>query len=611
MSDTLRTRWWQAALLTVCVGVTGCGVPDSGPPVVQESMPQSGIGVERYEEPTAVPQPTDANTPEEAVELYFHAATGDWEVLEDQVSQFMTTDGRAQWQPSETATIVRVDQQPQRLSSSPEDVSVRVTGQVVGEYTRTGQVIAQPPSEFFYEFHLRLESTRTGVAWRITNPPRGYLLSVRAMENDDYFEPMPLYFAGRGRDILVPDTRYMPQTLEYAKRRSLLVEWLLDGPSPWLANVVDSRFPTETQLVGNVVLDDHTVIVNLSSEAQTAERYDLLYAQLVWTLRPLIPESLEIRIGNRAVTVHEESRQRPADYLEMNAAHREPMNGYFVNADGSVEPEAEDGILPNVLRLPSEEGEAINTSVVSAALDLGLTNAALVRDTGEGPRLWIGNASHTLNPEEGVASYREVDLSAWNPQRLGRPIWVRGPADKRAVLLLVDGHLTVVDAATTQAQRVSIPSLDGRIDAFSVAPDGFRLALVADGQIYRASLQQGAELVVGDPELVTHLITDATDVAWSRQDNLVISGVYAGVNGPIAGIWEITIDGVFPKPVPVSARRVPQGLASWTDNPNASSVRGAVLFEQDGQIYEAHSADVTGPGGRPTPVEGTNPFFPT
>ena len=584
-----------AVALLVATALAGCGVQDSGGPVV-DGTPHAMVGGESNLQELPPLRPEDASDSKQAVELYFQAASTDWSRLGESVKAFLSRSALRELRGSSSIQVVRLT-----AISDPEIVKerlhrVRVTGEVVAELTANG-ILLPARGTFQHTFQLRYTAVRKGTdAWLIDNPPPGYVLSTAGIEQR--FDPLPVYYANPGRTAsLVPDIRYVPRSVEWGKQRNLLVDWLLQAPSPWLSPAAASTFPDGTQRRGNVYLTHgRDVVVNLSSEVEPYDRKDLLLAQLLWTLRPRISGGLELRIEGRPISVNGRTVQSRETYLGFNAVRSLPSRSlaYYV-ANGKVEPLPSAGVpnrLPAVLR-GANAGQ--NRSVRSAALSRSGDAAALVRSVGGVQSLWVGRARSA----SGEAEYRQV--SGLPTQQIGRPIWV-GTSSRELLLVVAAGRVYEVDLDDLRARRVTVSGEPGTVSALSVAPDGFRVALVIDRRVYVAALPQRALLSIAAPWLVTGRIS-AADVAWSGEGQLVVAG-----SGPSeSGLWQVSLDGLQLIPMPTPVAGVPEHVAGYP----RIDIRGRVLVEQQGRVYEIYSTTAAAPGDAQSPPEGGTPFFAT
>jgi hypothetical protein len=386
----------------------------------------------------------------------------------------------------------------------------------------------------------------------------------------------------------------------------MIIDWLLGGPSPWLRRAVD-LLPDAARQVGKVPAPDNGVLrvelskaANINDDAQVAR----LAAQLQWSLRNgTTHPTLELGI---------DQLQRSfsgTDYLKANPAHRtggQPRLR-FALVQGRV----------RQLGTPTE-GAAVpvvptasNGQVVRAALAVrgDRTLVALLRRQRNGRvALEVGTVA---DPADKL---RRTGLRATSVDAVTQPAWL--PGSPGTGLVVVDGELRSFRAS--DGQVADVPNVPTGITSFAVPPDGRRLAYVAGGRLYVASLiPNGRRLDVAPQEehlRVPTTVTGLTGVAWSQQDWLAVAGERAPQQN---GIEDITVDGAVRE-----ARRgethgtQPVGnLVASTDDPANGPGAGEVLYVVAEIAYEAFaewgelsSADVAGADVPPNVVP-TYPFY--
>jgi hypothetical protein len=171
----------------------------------------------------------------------------------------------------------------------------------------------------------------------------------------------------------------------------------------------------------------------------------------------------------------------------------------------------------------------------------GETFAAVVSVAGKdkAPALRVASAP----------SGKEADLRTVGGLKgaLGHPAWaVTGSPDSDGAvgLITVNNRLYSFGADGSAAQPVGQQTGDpGAITAFSVAPDGHRIALVAGGKLYRAVLTVGGDgVVLSSPDQIqVPGLRAISAVAWSSEGWLVVSGVRN--DSDRVAIADVSIDG--------------------------------------------------------------------
>ncbi len=602
-------------LLAAGLGLAGCGVPNGGPVVVVNTPPPAGVaedGPVPARQSDSQVQPSAAHDPTELVRLYLTAAGTDPTVVTDVVTAFLTDNGQQSWRHTSGTAVLHVDRyQSSRVSDTV--TNVRATGRYLGLLDESGAVNVWPTDRrttFDHTFRAVRTNGAVGTEWRIDNPPSGLLLSDDALRTR--YDVTPVYFLSPNQRTLVPDLRYTPKTVREDKRRTQLVEWLLAGPSSWLAPAVRTAFPKGVKTRGNVVNEEGKVVVDLSSDASVVQHPELMSAQLSWTLRPVMSRSLEIQIEGRPLDVPGAGREQGREqWRTMNAASGlTDRDGEYWIIKGKVI-SGPSGAAPAVFT--DRAALAVNSGVVSAAISGDDTGSALVRRGPDGRlTLWLGSA-----PARGETRYTQV-TALGSHRVMSRPSWI---FSNESLVLAVDGQLYGLSGNGGGVSNLSRVSPDiarlGRVTAVSVPPDGCRIAFVAGGHPYVAPLinDEGGRRI-GRPRQLEPGLTSVTELAWTQEDRVAIagrgtlSGVGAVGGTRLGGLWEVAIDGLPQEFLPrVPNDQVPSYVAAQPDDPSNTRGRGQVLIQSSGRIYQLFSNEVDVPHNAGDPPVATAPFF--
>ena len=606
-------------LAVLSLVLTACGVPDSGPAVVVSKAPLVGSdnGTDGARPDTVPPpDPSLATSPDDLVQLFLSAAGADPDRIKTNVAPFFTADHRASWQPDSAGiTLVRVAE----ISSSADkdgtadkasEVNVRVTGEKVGTLTDDGAVQPVPdgrPTDYDQVFHVQKVTLDGESQWRIANPPAETLLSTDGMST--YYDEALIYFATPDHRHLVPDLRYLPKSMLPAKRRTVLVEWLLDGPSTWLGQAAVNEIPDGTKLRGNVVLEGSTVVVNLTSDADEATHPALMAAQLAWTLRLRLKILIEGRPAPRLPGIPSNTYDWQTWKSDDLSTIADNSGGYYVT-DGGIVPVRSGEMLPDVL---AEAGDSINSHVQSAALSVDSQDAAVVRTGSDGtPQLWIGHDSAEHFGTPVFIHTAGLHGSIGEPSFVATSGTAVVPVDGKLRAVLTDGTVTSVGFADQTMTGIT---------AVAVAPDGCRIAFVSDGRAYLASLSLDDRthvLTVGRPRPVATGFTNLTDLAWTQEDSIVLGG--RGLvadsslipNSSHSGAWQFSIDGAVSELLTGSeSDTVPEYVGSSPGDPSNGSAHGTVLLSVHDRLLQISGNDVVTPNGETPAPRGTAPFFPS
>ena len=605
-----RRRTAAVIGVALAVSLAGCGITGSGRPVVVGDAPRLGL---RAEVPDAsVAQPDDAHTAPDLVKLYLEAAA--WANLTQsdptvaaaavtRAQSFLTPEGRAKWQPGTSVNVVQATLDP-AVQAGKDKVRVQATIRPLGVLTETGSVSPpDDPQPIPYTFQV---SQLPGGGYRLDDPPQGLLLSVDGLSR--LYETHPVYFWDHGDGRLVPDLRYLPRSVDQAKRPNTVVNWLLAGPSKWLEPAAQ-RVPVGIELADSVTVtpDGQKVVVNLSARAASLQdRLAHLLIQIRWSLRPTaLPVELQIG-GQRQSGLYGSSDEYLSANPAVPAGGAEP-DRYCVS-DGQVRPaEVRSGKIPTELLSTTS-----NANVVSAAIYSRAPAVALVTAVPGGRRqLSLGASDRS---KLGTGSYLPVGLVA---ATMSRPVWMSDPTPR--VLVAADGGLYQAYAGTVGAPHVDAitPASLGRVTAVAVAPDNRRIALIADGQLYVAPLHVAETVVVGQLRRLETGLSQPVGVAWSQENRVVVAGRGAGVTSLV----EASVDGVTVAQIPLALDNTSVSwIVGYPSDPSRGadgSVPGVLMVEAvipavlpTSQAYKAFSKDLRPlhPVGLPdTPC--TAPFF--
>ncbi|MER7002417.1 LpqB family beta-propeller domain-containing protein [Dactylosporangium sp. NPDC000555] len=623
-----------AAVLSLALGLTGCGLPSrTDPRYVGPPMSAATTQIEAW----APPGPGDATTASKLISHFLQASVGgnmgsDGEQktanndTRDRLRQFMTDDLGPRWNPVPGLTIVK-DPEIQEIADGPGQFKIEVTLQPIGKLTDSGefQINTQTPDPIKISYTAR---TVAGGQLRLSGyVPDQLYLTVSGLKSGYDWQPIYFWESGAGQGKLVPDLRYMPRTLLQTKRAGQVLDWLRQGPSQWLQSVA-ALLPEAIEFKGTPVIENGVVKVNLGAKATKiaagGQELTRLARQIRWSLATG-PDHPAVRL-----TIENQSDDASSDnWLEDNVATRLPISApdkYYVSG-GTVRAAGSDA--GPALFAPG----GLNTQVVSAAINREGSRAALVRQVSKTQQQLFVSSD-----EQGPPKYEPTDVSAG---QLSRPAWMNYPERR---LLISDGTRLWVstDASARKFDRVE-PSNAlqiGPITAFAVAPEGHRIALIANsngtsGALIVAALQLvNGKLTIGSPQQIYTSLGDNQGVGWLTETTLVVGG--APSPAPPAGVppyslVAITVDGAEEDVLPAGATRPPSQtdvskVVVRTNNPRDSlsfawprmpvtamvesnGVAREVYRDSFGALSLGESTPTTPPSGEP-PANPTAPFYP-
>ncbi|GAA1637522.1 hypothetical protein GCM10009679_48280 [Saccharothrix algeriensis] len=560
-----------AGVTVVALAGCGIGVPEG---VVHDGPgPSAGPGLASPENETPPKWSPNNLDPRQLVMDFLQAPAGDHvnghTAIMNEVRKFLA-DGEG-WEPGGNLTLVRVVDEP-----SPRGNTADVTLRHLGTLTVDGEVIpSQNPTEKRYRFKFVQKPGGPGLVLA-ERPDEQLMLDVDSLTK--YYAKLPIYFWNSDDTALVPDVRYMPTAVAEEQRNNRLFDWLNNGSSAWLEGAV-KPVPKDTQRVGSIVEDAHQLTVNLGALVDQTPR-DTLAAQLYWTLWPEGEQRLQLQMDGRDVAT---DYRFPEKNLAVAARGTDP--GRYAVVDGVLRRLRWGNDHRGVLQLD----DAVNRNVVSAAVARDEAAFALVRNVGGGQRLFIGSARDQIAEVPGL---RAASIS--------RPIWLDRAAS--TVLVLADGRPWVVSARDRKAEEVRGAAVGKTFTGLTVAPDGRRMALVREGNLYVAALKrQGTKLssfAMGDLRRVpTSLDGQLQEVAFMQEDTLVVSS-----SGDKVSLAQVTIDGAIEQVFPTNQRGVVTNLTAYVANAGRSVTTGSVLLDLDGEAHLAFEGSLQRVGGQTMPV---------
>jgi sporulation and spore germination protein len=512
------------ALLAGVLVLGGCGVPTSSEveyvaegPVSEGQSPTGGV---------APPTADEATTPLELVENFLTAAAGNPSTALDRAREYVRNSDQDGWHPEEPVRVVRELDEP-IVTDDTGGYRVELTVQQIGILRANGYLDAVSGEETPYTFRVVSESgpgdqvAGQPSRLRIANPPPVLLLADTALTNRDYYFPTPIYFwDSEEHEQLVPDLRWLPQAGAPDEQFPWTVlRWLLEGPAPSLARL--EGLPAGTQPVGTPVWQDgNRLVVNLNAAAlgeSGASGVNDLATQLGWSMLQLRSAAeLELRIDDQP--------QEGATVRE--PAWEQAQSVRLAVLDGAVR-QLSDG---QPVSFPALAGD-INSAVLAGALtDQGRLAALVRRNEGsDEERLSVVEAVGGEEPSETPSVLTAADIE--------QPTWLRGGSDPLG-LVVAGGELHRFTAGGSA--RVTVQGLSGSVVAMGVAPERRRVALVAGGELYVASLQLDGEAVTVDElQPVPTTVENIAGVAFSHVDRLVVTGEQDGR----VGLFALTVDG--------------------------------------------------------------------
>ena len=553
----------SVAMLAGCAAVPTKGTIRSGDRAGQ-APDLGGVGVEA--------KPPRPNVGDMAIVNGFLEAMSDSQAY-DVARQYMTPEAAGAWKP-EKQTVV-YDQQPDSLTRKGD--GIQLSAKMIATIDERGEWIPAPANakaDFFFKLKKVNDQLRVDSA-----PPGAYLGSNQV---DLKLAPRDLYFLNQGRNMLVPDPVYLPQTLPSGQAATQLIQELLKGPTSRLGNGVVSAAPPGTEVQVSVPVDLGVATVALNDTAGSLRDPDrrLLAAQIVWTLNqlnlrakitvggaPLLPDDPEVL---PFANFSQFDPQVPGTSMTRLYGLMNDLPQRIVGLDGSTNVEAQ------AVNNGPLAGKKAQSFAVTPRGDAG----AIV--TLDGHDVVYGLLDPTGKDDK--AGTFKVEGKTLTPS------------------YDFEGNLWVLDRADSAHPRFRVRADDGpdltpiatdfKGDtpvALRMAPDGVRVLLVmqtagtTQNYVETATVQttnNGKQLVLGAFRPLRLPLTNISDAAWSKQGIIVI-GAGGSPGNTKHQVWSVNADGSSLQLLPGSTPDfTPEAVAS---NPNKDTL--PVIQDDDGQIH--------------------------
>ena len=522
MTRTLLTL----VLVGLLAVLPGCaGVPDS-------SAPQA-IGTVERPEPKQLPVPNPAMSPDQLLREFLKA-TADPANRHVAARQFLTESASKDWDDQGSALLI--DKVVFTETRSAEQVSVTMQADILGSISDVG-VFETGDGKLPDPGPIELVQTANG--WRINRLPNGVFLDWQQFQAA--YKRYTLYFIDPTGKTVVPDPRYVavsdPDLLP-----TELVNKLVAGPRPEMAKAVRNLLGPPLKLRGPVTRADggKTGVgrgyggarVDLENLTTTDPNSRLLVAaQLVWTLArsdvkgPYLINVDGAPLDDRFVDgwkTTDVAATDPGAVDGASAGVHALMGGSMVALDGQ-----------RSARVPGSFGTMTNQRAATFSRS-GRDVASVVGPPDAGASLWMG-------PNGGQA------MRATDGRMLSRPSW----ALDDAVWVVVDGNSVVRvirEEASGQPARIPVDSaaitsrFPGAITELQVSRDGTRVAMVVDGKVVLAGVEQtpGGEFALTYPRRIGFgLGNSVVSLSWRTGDDMVVTR-----NDPAHPVSYVNLDGV-------------------------------------------------------------------
>jgi hypothetical protein len=436
--------------------------------------------------------------------------------------QFLTESASNDWDDAGSALLI--DRVVFVETRSADRVSVTMRADILGSLSDLGVF---ETAEGALPDPGPIELVKTEDGWRIDRLPNGVFLDWQQFQST--YKRHTLYFVDPTGATMVPDPRYVAVS-DADQLATELITKLISGPRPEMTNTVRNMLGPPLRLRGPVTRADggKTGIgrgyggarIELESLSTTdPHSRQLLAAQIIWTLaRADIKGPYVIDIDGAALD------ERFAD-------------GWNTSDVAATDPGAADGAAAGLhalvggslhfldgqrsARVPGSFGQMPDQRSASLSRDgIQVASVTMVRPGApdQESSVWIG-------PLGRDAERATVARS------LTRPTW----ALDEAVWIVVDGNIVlrvIREAASGEPAQIPVDAtaisakFPGPIVELQLSRDGTRAAMVIDGQVILASVEQlpGGEFALTHPRrLGFGLGKSVVSLSWRTGDDIVVS----------------------------------------------------------------------------------------
>jgi hypothetical protein len=508
------TRLLAAVLLLASTMLAGCaGVPSS-------SAPQA-IGTVDRPAPPSLPTPTPGMDPDVLLREFLKA-TADPANRHLAARQFLTESASQSWDDAGSALLI--DRVVFVETRGPEKVTVTMRADILGSLSdmgvfETGEGALPDPGP--------IELIKTPGGWRIDRLPNGVFLDWQQFQAT--YKRNTLYFVDPTGKTVVPDPRYVAVS-DPDQLATELVTKLVSGPRPEMDNTVRNLLAAPLRLRGPVTRADggktgvgrgyggaRVDLENLSTTDPHSRQ--LLAAQVIWTLSragvngPYVINAdgaaLDDRFAEGWSTSDVAATDPGADPGAAAGLHA-LVGGSLVSLDGQRAPR----VPGSFGQIPDQRAAALSRSGQEVASVVTLRPGAPDMVSS----LWVGAV--------GSDAAQAID-----GRMLTRPSW----SLDLAVWVVIDGANVVrviQEAASGQPARIPVDAaavatrFPGPINELQLSRDGTRAAMVIEGQVILAGVEQtqGGQYALTYPRrLGFGLGTTAVSLAWRTGDDIVVS----------------------------------------------------------------------------------------
>jgi hypothetical protein len=570
----VRRRLVLGLLLGLLPGLAACSTVPQDTATVQITQVPQRPAPEVAIEPQS---PEPGATPEEIVSRFIDAAASTL-AGHPVAREYVTERADEAWTDEGSISVISQDYS---ASVTTQEDTVRLTADRIGTVDQRGIFTVEGDERFSYEFTLE----EVEGEWRIANPPPGLILLQPDFER--LYDRRLAYFLDPTGTRVVPDPRYL---ITGEAQPTALLNRVLEGPSAALSAGVRNLLSGEVQLRSAVTVNgQQSAVVDLTGLGSDPDAVLAgISAQVVWTLRQLGIQTVQIRVDGEVVQFDDIPAQQTIDDWASFDPDSVPVNsvGHYVQG-GALRLVSDGEPAPG----PAGEGDY---RLTSAAVKIDARTGELNFLAGVGPG---GRGQVMRAGPYGGALSQVLDgetLTAPTVAGTRAEVWV--VRDGTEVFLVQSGGRPRPVEATTLAGL-------GRAQVLQLSPDGVRAAVVVDQVLYVGTIVRNEDggVALRDLRAIAPTLTQVVDVAWRDSEELYVLAGGAGADriGPYLvgvdgwGLDDVSVAGLPSDPTSIAAAptRAPLVVANRT------------LWQLAGGTWVTLE-----PGAEPRP--GSEPFYP-
>lgn len=555
-----RRRLRRSAALVLLAGLlAGCAsIP------VSSDVNEGNADVQPVEPLQPIPEgPNPTDNPTSIVTGFLSASGGGVATNFDVAREFLTDEAAATWDPGAQTVVYRAGSVTPDWDERRGVVSYELP--LASTIDDSGRR-AEAAHDTIRPLEFSVEQNEQGY-WRISELEDGVVVS---QENFTvFFRPVELVFATSDRTTVVPEVRWLPK----ANVVTAAAQELIRGPSSWLADAVQTGFPTTSGLaVESVVVSEGLATVDLSPQSAGSQEDRALAAEQMRLTLQSLPDvaEVEVRIGGLPMTGISRLTLDPAPVPDEQAVV--VMAGRLGTWDGEE------------LLVTGDNVGGVGEAAYGLARNYDGTQVAYIDDTTLMLTSVIGDPNtQMIEPQPDLEPpptrlpatpiLEGTALVSPSFDRLGYLWTVESVTDEGMLAVSPEGEVLVFASEWLRARSTV---------ALAVSRDGSLMAVLSrsGGQpvVEVASIhrdENGVPMGLGTPFPVGTGVVGGSDIAWADNTTLAVLGE-ADEQTPVP-LWLITVGGGTQE---VSTQPQVTSLAVRT---GSASI---VLIGDEGQVSE-------------------------